>query len=29
VLRKPAHPDPTFVYPPYNKLKERLLRALF
>jgi aldehyde dehydrogenase (NAD+) len=29
VLRKRAHPDPSFVYPPYNKLKERLLRALF
>ena len=29
VLRKPAHPDPSIVYPPYNKLKERLLRAVF
>jgi aldehyde dehydrogenase (NAD+) len=29
VLRKPAKPDPSFVYPPYNKLKERILRAFF
>ena len=29
VLRKPARPDPSFLYPPYNKLKERLLRAVF
>lgn len=29
VLRKPIHPDPWFQYPPYTKLKERLLRAVF
>jgi aldehyde dehydrogenase (NAD+) len=29
VLRKPARPDPSIVYPPYNKLKQRLLRAVF
>jgi aldehyde dehydrogenase (NAD+) len=29
VLRKPAKPDPSFVYPPYNAVKERILRALF
>ena len=29
VLRKPARPDPSFVYPPYNAVKERILRALF
>jgi aldehyde dehydrogenase (NAD+) len=29
VLRKPARPDPSILYPPYNKLKERLLRAVF
>jgi aldehyde dehydrogenase (NAD+) len=29
VLRKPAKPDPSFVYPPYNAVKERILRAFF
>jgi aldehyde dehydrogenase (NAD+) len=29
VLRKPVRPDPWFQYPPYSKLKERLLRAVF
>jgi aldehyde dehydrogenase (NAD+) len=28
VLRKPVRPDPWFQYPPYTKLKERLLRAV-
>jgi aldehyde dehydrogenase (NAD+) len=29
VLRKPIRPDPWFQYPPYSRLKERLLRAVF
>ncbi|HEY2300204.1 MAG TPA: aldehyde dehydrogenase family protein [Jatrophihabitans sp.] len=29
VLRKPTRPDPNLLYPPYNKLKERLLRTVF
>jgi hypothetical protein len=29
VLRKPARPDPSILYPPYTKLKERLLRMVF
>jgi aldehyde dehydrogenase (NAD+) len=29
VLRKPTRPDPSILYPPYNKLKERLLRTVF
>lgn len=29
VLRKPTRPDPSILYPPYTKLKERLLRAVF
>jgi aldehyde dehydrogenase (NAD+) len=29
VLRKPARPDPSILYPPYTKLKQRLLRMVF
>jgi aldehyde dehydrogenase (NAD+) len=29
VLRKPARPDPSITYPPYTKLKQRLLRMVF
>ena len=29
VLRKPTRPDPNLLYPPYNKVKERLMRAVF
>ena len=29
VLRKPTRPDPAILYPPYTKLKERLLRTVF
>jgi aldehyde dehydrogenase (NAD+) len=29
VLRKLARPDPSILYPPYTKLKERLLRMVF
>jgi aldehyde dehydrogenase (NAD+) len=29
VLRKPTRPDPNLLYPPYTKLKERLMRAVF
>ena len=29
VLRKPTRPDPNLLYPPYNKLKERLMRTVF
>jgi aldehyde dehydrogenase (NAD+) len=29
VLRKALRPDPWFQYPPYTRLKERLLRAVF
>ncbi len=29
VLRKPTRPDPNLLYPPYNKLKKRLLRTVF
>jgi aldehyde dehydrogenase (NAD+) len=29
VLRKPTRPDPNLLYPPYTKLKERLLRTVF
>ncbi|MGH8862036.1 MAG: aldehyde dehydrogenase family protein [Jatrophihabitantaceae bacterium] len=29
VLRKPTRPDPNVLYPPYTKLKERLLRMVF
>jgi aldehyde dehydrogenase (NAD+) len=29
VLRKPTRPDPSILYPPYTKLKERLLRTVF
>jgi aldehyde dehydrogenase (NAD+) len=29
VLRKPTRPDPSIAYPPYSKLKEKILRALF
>ena len=29
VVRKPVHPDPSVLYPPYTRLKERLLRTLF
>jgi aldehyde dehydrogenase (NAD+) len=29
VLRKPTRPDPNLLYPPYNRIKERLLRAVF
>lgn len=29
VLRKPSRPDPNLLYPPYTKLKERLMRMVF
>ena len=29
VLRKPAKPDPRFLYPPYGKMAERVFRAMF
>ena len=29
VLRKPARPDPSILYPPYTRLKQRLLRMVF
>ena len=29
VLRKATRPDPSIAYPPYNKLKERMLRMVF
>ncbi|WAL67717.1 aldehyde dehydrogenase family protein [Amycolatopsis cynarae] len=29
VLRKPARPDPSLVYPPYSPAKQRLLRRVF
>jgi aldehyde dehydrogenase (NAD+) len=29
VLRKPTRPDPNLLYPPYTRLKERLLRTVF
>jgi aldehyde dehydrogenase (NAD+) len=29
VLRKPSRPDPAIAYPPYNRIKERLMRTLF
>jgi aldehyde dehydrogenase (NAD+) len=29
VLRKPTRPDPPIMYPPYNRLKERLMRTVF
>ena len=29
VLRKPTRPDPDLLYPPYNRLKKRLLRTVF
>jgi aldehyde dehydrogenase (NAD+) len=28
VLRKPTRPDPNLLYPPYNRLKKRFLRAV-
>jgi aldehyde dehydrogenase (NAD+) len=28
VLRKPTRPDPSLLYPPYTKLKERILRKV-
>jgi len=28
VLRKPSWPDPAVAYPPFNKIKERIMRAL-
>jgi len=29
VLRKPSWPDPALAYPPFTKLKERIMRKLF
>jgi aldehyde dehydrogenase (NAD+) len=29
VLRKPARPDPSILYPPYTRVKQRLLRMVF
>ena len=29
VLRKPTRPDPNLLYPPYTRLKERLMRTVF
>jgi hypothetical protein len=29
VLRKPSWPDPALAYPPFNKLKERIMRKVF
>ncbi len=29
VLRKPTRPDPSIAYPPFNKIKEKVMRALF
>ncbi|MGW1675380.1 aldehyde dehydrogenase family protein [Streptomyces sp. NPDC002324] len=29
VLRKPARPDPSVVYPPYSAVRERILRRVF
>jgi aldehyde dehydrogenase (NAD+) len=29
VVRKPARPDPSFVYPPYTPFKEKLMRRVF
>jgi aldehyde dehydrogenase (NAD+) len=29
VLAKPARPDPALIYPPYTRLKQKLLRRLF
>lgn len=29
VLRKPTRPDPALAYPPYNKVKELIMRKLF
>ena len=28
VLNKPTSPDPKFLYPPYTKVKERIIRKL-
>ncbi|MGI8678767.1 MAG: aldehyde dehydrogenase family protein [Jatrophihabitans sp.] len=29
VLRKPTRPDPSLAYPPYNKIKQMIMRKLF
>jgi aldehyde dehydrogenase (NAD+) len=29
VLRKPTRPDPAISYPPYTRIKERIMRTVF
>jgi aldehyde dehydrogenase (NAD+) len=29
VVRKPTRPDPSLAYPPYTKLKQKIMRKVF